>query len=462
MVKIIDIKEFSYFLKVNRNYIVQNWFDMEEVKHILNKHSFAFIDKNKIIFNEFCDCFISSFEYDFAIEQCHSKISFLNLLKSYAVDPIELYNLILHLKQSIQKIIYENDYLSYSLSNELENITIKIANEIVSAYSKENFQDNDDYKNEQSNLLSEYKRAVDISNIVSKTNPKGIITYVNDKFCEISGYSRSELIGKPHNVIRHPAMPRESFKELWDTIKMKKPWNGIVTNMKKDGTKYIVDSTVIPILDVDGDVVEYIAVRHDITELEDAKEQLKVINQLMKTKVDELHNMTTSLEQQATIDRLTNIYNRDKFEELFDEIMNDIKYSQKELSLIIFDIDHFKIINDTYGHQAGDSVLRELGSLISSNIKKSDIYARWGGEEFVILLPHTNLEGGYMFAQKLRKLIAGHEFRGIGKLTASFGVGEYIINEDKVTLFEKVDKALYLAKNNGRNRVEKAIIGCAG
>jgi PAS domain S-box-containing protein len=73
---------------------------------------------------------------------------------------------------------------------------------------------NSNYKNENSNLLAEYKKAVDLSNIVSKTNPKGVITYVNDKFCEISGYTRDELIGKPHNIIRHPDMPREAFKEL--------------------------------------------------------------------------------------------------------------------------------------------------------------------------------------------------------------------------------------------------------
>lgn len=457
MTGIIDIKEFTYFLKVNRNHIVEQWLDEEEVKHIFNRHSLGLVDKNIIIFNEFCDCFISIFEYDVAIEQCHRRLDFLKLLKRFEITCVELFTLVMILKECIENVIYKHDYFSYSIKKELAQISLKVANELSQSYleiQEKGFGD----KSEQSNLLGEYKRAVDLSNIVSKTNPKGIITYVNDKFCEISGYSRSELIGKPHNIVRHPAMDKEAFKELWDTIKSKKPWNGIITNMKKDGTKYIVDSTVIPILDVDGDILEYIAVRHDITELEDAKEQLKNINRLMKNKVDELHLMTTSLEQQASIDKLTGIYNRDKFEEIFSDIMVDVEKNNKNLSLILFDIDHFKVVNDTHGHQTGDSVLKKLADIISNNIKINDIFARWGGEEFVMLLPDTDMEGAYLFAEKLRKLIKSHQFKTIGTISSSFGVGQLHEYEDKITLFEKVDKALYSAKNKGRNRVEKALM----
>ncbi len=118
-----------------------------------------------------------------------------------------------------------------------------------------------------STLLNEYKKAVDVSNIVSKTDEKGIIIYVNDKFCEISGYKREELIGKPHNIVRHPDMPSEAFEELWESIKHKKVWNGIVKNLKKDGTYYFVDATIVPILDEHSNIVEYIGIRHDVSEL---------------------------------------------------------------------------------------------------------------------------------------------------------------------------------------------------
>lgn len=459
MTKIIDIKEFSYFLKVNRNYIISLWLIEEEVLHIFNKHSTPIVDKNLLIFHEFCDCFINIFEYDFAIEQCQSKSNFLNFMNHYDISSVELFVLVILLKDSIEKVIYENGYLSNDLKKELRDIGIKAATELSEAYFEVQ-NGKVDHMSEHNNLLNEYKRAVDLSNIVSKTNPKGIITYVNSKFCEISGYSKSELIGRSHNIVRHPGMQKEAFKELWDTIKDKKPWQGIIKNMQKDGTPYVVDSTVIPILDLDGDIVEYIAIRHDITELENTKEQLRTINNLMKSKVDELYLMTSSLEQQATIDKLTGIFNRDKFEECFSNKMNDAYRNNKKLSIILFDIDYFKKINDTYGHQLGDMVLQDIATVVANNVKISDVFARWGGEEFVILLPETDLEGAYLFAQKLRKLILEFSFTTVGKITASFGVGELHENENKMTLFEKVDKALYQAKNNGRNRVEKALINC--
>jgi len=459
MKEILDLKEFSYFLRVNRNNIIEKWSDNEIVKNIFHKYSIPLIEKTNKLFYQFCDCFISVMQWNLTIAECQVKIDFLKLLASHGVKTPDLFTIIIRLKSAIEMVLYENMYLSYSLQIELDELSLKISNELNETY--EQLQDTTkDNKCESSNLLNEYKRAVDISNIVSKTNPKGIITYVNDKFCEISGYEKNELIGKPHNVIRHPNMPSDVFKDLWDTIKLKKPWHGIVTNMKKDGRKYVVDSTVIPILDLDGDIVEYIAVRHDITEFEDTKEQLRNINKAMKNKVDELYSMTTTLEQQATIDSLTKIYNRYKFEEFFDEELQRVIRIPQDLSLIIFDIDHFKAINDTYGHQAGDSALKDLSQLISKNIKTSDVFARWGGEEFVILLPGTSLDGAFMFAQKLRKMVKEFDFKEIGKMTLSFGVGTFQEYENKQTFFEKVDKALYVAKSKGRNRVEKALFNC--
>jgi diguanylate cyclase (GGDEF)-like protein/PAS domain S-box-containing protein len=460
MTNIIDIKEFSYFLKVNRNYIVKKWLKEEEVVHIFNTHSMPIVEKNIITFNEFCDCFISLFEFDYAIEQCQSKSNFLNLMNNYDISSIELFVLVTLLKDSIESVIFENGHLSVALRKELRDIGIKVAKSITEIYLEVQGGETS-HLSEHNNLLNEYKRAVDLSNIVSKTNTKGVITYVNDKFVEMSGYTKSELLGKPHNILRHPGMPKEAFKDLWDTIKSKKPWKGIIKNMRKDGTEYIVNSFVIPILDVDGDIIEYIAIRHDITELENAKEQLKSINQLMKNKVDELHVMTTSLEHQATIDKLTGIYNRDKFEDFFSASISDAYLNKKELSLVIFDLDHFKEVNDTYGHQSGDLVLKEIAKLVKNNVKTTDIFARWGGEEFVILLPNTNIDGAYLFGEKLRKTIEQHKFEDIGKITASFGVGEMSENDNKMSMFEKTDRALYTAKKNGRNRVEKGLISCA-
>jgi PAS domain S-box-containing protein len=124
-------------------------------------------------------------------------------------------------------------------------------------------------------LLDEYKSAVDRSSIVSKTDIKGKITYVNDQFCKISGYSREELLNRPHSIVRHEDMPKAAFKEMWKTILAKKPWFGTVKNRKKDGGFYIVEVTINPILNHNGEIEEFIAIRNDITEVVELHEELE-------------------------------------------------------------------------------------------------------------------------------------------------------------------------------------------
>ena len=147
-------------------------------------------------------------------------------------------------------------------------------------------------------LLKEYKNAVDESSIVSKATPKGIITFVNEKFCELSGYREEELIGKNHNIVRHPDMPKEAFKDMWYTIKdLKKSWTGKVKNRKKDGGYYWVDALIKPIIDINGNIVEYIGLRTDITEIEQYKEILKdKLNDTSKS-LNENINYTAQFEE---------------------------------------------------------------------------------------------------------------------------------------------------------------------
>ena len=134
-------------------------------------------------------------------------------------------------------------------------------------------------------LLNEYKNAVDRSSIVSKTDTKGRITYANDKFCAISGFSREELLGKPHSIVRHADMPKSAFKDMWQTILAKKPWFGIVKNRKKDGGYYIVEATINPILNHKGEIEEFIAIRNDITNV------IKLHEDLEHTQEDLIYRM---------------------------------------------------------------------------------------------------------------------------------------------------------------------------
>ncbi|WP_353663082.1 ATP-binding protein [Hydrogenimonas sp. SS33] len=141
-------------------------------------------------------------------------------------------------------------------------------------------------------MFKQYKEAIESSNIVSKTDINGIITFVNDEFCKISGYSRDELIGQNHNIVRHPDVPKENFKRLWDTILAKKTFKSTVKNLAKDGRTFYVNTTIIPILDEAGEIEEFIAIRYDVTKevelkmaLEKKERELEQLNKTLEERV---------------------------------------------------------------------------------------------------------------------------------------------------------------------------------
>ncbi len=168
-----------------------------------------------------------------------------------------------------------------------------------------------------------------------------------------------------------------------------------------------------------------------------------------------VHNnqMTDTLQRFATTDDLTGAYNRRQFGEVIKyEIHRAVRYADT-LSLIMFDLDHFKRINDTYGHNAGDEVLKTVADIVKDNIRVTDTFARVGGEEFTVLAPATGLEGAKVVADKLRKSIESHAFETVGTVTASLGVAEFERDEAIDALIKRADNALYEAKKHGRNRV---------
>lgn len=149
--------------------------------------------------------------------------------------------------------------------------------------------------------LQQYQRAIDESNIVSKTDINGIITFVNDEFCKISGYLRDELIGQSHNIVRHPDVPTEYFKHLWDTILNKKIYKGLIKNRTKDGKAVYLNTTIIPILDDNNEIEEFVAICYDITEMIELNERLmRAQNNLRKTK--KLVELNRELEERVAIE----------------------------------------------------------------------------------------------------------------------------------------------------------------
>ena len=157
----------------------------------------------------------------------------------------------------------------------------------------------------------------------------------------------------------------------------------------------------------------------------------------------------------AHTDPLTNVFNRLHFSNFLDAEIDRVKRYGGTFSVIFFDLDRFKEINDEYGHLAGDEVLKEVSEVVQNANRNADIFARYGGEEFIILAPSTDIAGARIHAERLRKDIENHRFSGINKLTCSFGIAEFQPDSDDVTsLFKRADSALYNAKKSGRNRVE--------
>lgn len=177
---------------------------------------------------------------------------------------------------------------------------------------------------------------------------------------------------------------------------------------------------------------------HDVTPLLDAE---YLINKQLEI-----------FEKLATIDTLTKIYNRQKFNDILGAEIKRANRYKRNLSLIIFDIDHFKLVNDTYGHLTGDEVLKSITSIAKESIRESDFLARWGGEEFTILLTETNIDGAVVLAEKLRVIIAENIYGDVGHKTCSFGVSEYHGGESN-DFIKDADSALYFIKENGRNGV---------
>ncbi len=447
----------SDVIEVNREVLLSTWLGNHSTSGVFAKYDISAESFRVTHAEELLDAILGLIKWDSSLTSSNGFEQFILFANQKNIRYHELVLLHDSFRSALVSVLYAQGVLSKRIQDEIDDLFYEIFKEAADHLLSKGFDFSEAYEREKQKnlmLLNEYKKAVDESNIVSKTTPKGIITYVNKQFCKISGYMEEELLGQPHNIIRHPDMPKEAFRQMWATIKNKQTWKGVVKNLRKDGSTYIVDTTIVPIIDIDGDIVEYIGIRHDITELETAKEQLRLLNFSMKKKVNELYDMAQNLEQQASTDVLTGIFNRYKFDELFELELKKAKLNDTELCLILFDIDHFKDINDTFGHSAGDAALMDVARIVEQSIKRSDIFARWGGEEFVVLAPSTTLEGGVALAEKLKNEISSAHFDFVAKITSSFGVASYAHGDTADDLLKRADSALYTAKKSGRNRVE--------
>ena len=164
--------------------------------------------------------------------------------------------------------------------------------------------------------------------------------------------------------------------------------------------------------------------------------------------------MEEKLQNMSNKDQLTGAYNRHNFLEYLEYEISRVQRNHSPLSLVMFDIDHFKWINDNHGHGTGDDTLRELVRIIGQNLRDVDILTRWGGEEFIIMTPDTDKRDASVLAERLRRTVEEHEFPGTGSVTISLGIAQYAENEVTEELISRVDERMHLAKRSGRNRVK--------
>lgn len=284
--------------------------------------------------------------------------------------------------------------------------------------------------------IAKYLDIMDKNVISSSTDLDGIITEVSEAFCNLSGYSRDEFIGKKHNFLKHSDMKDETYKIMWDALVSNKIWHGEVKNIKKDGSVFWFNVTIVPVFDDENIKTGYMAIREDITD---------------KKRIEEL----------SITDELTNLYNRRYFNDVFEKELNRAKRKNTSISLLMLDVDYFKLYNDTYGHQEGDDVLSKIGGVLSDFSKRAGDFAfRLGGEEFGILFHEDSFEEADQFANNLLKAVEKLKIPHDKSLTSKFvtvSIGLVHRDVDKTitleNIYKQVDDNLYKAKELGRNRV---------
>lgn len=315
------------------------------------------------------------------------------------------------------------------------------------------------YENSVSELSNQAK-AMGAHLIISESDPGGRIVGVNDAFLAVSGYTREELIGKNHRMFNSGMYAKSFYTEMWDTLNSGKIWKGTFRNINKARRYYWVQVTIVPFTDAWGKISRYVALYTDITDAIVQSEKFLRERRLR----EELTRINRELVSDSNTDALTGVANRRAFASFSDQIIKNTHHSAYPVSALMIDLDFFKTVNDSFGHEAGDMVLWELARRWSTTVRTSDMLARVGGEEFCVLLHNSSSAQAVIVAEKIRAVTSSQPVfyedpatkRTIEiPITVSIGVAtadslrEVVMDE----LLRVADAALYEAKHAGRYRV---------
>lgn len=326
------------------------------------------------------------------------------------------------------------------------------------------------FRRQQASLLLQ-ERAMLASNdaisIVDVEQAGMPVTWVNPRFEEMFGYSAEEIVGRRWGLLQKGIRQQYGLETLSAAMANGKPCRVELQNYTKDGEALWIDFSLAPVSDRAGRVTHYVAIHHDRTQAKETEEHLKEAtealqrqNELLERKVQErtasLQKANEELEQVASVDFLTGISNRRHFYELGQRELKRLRGDGKTAALIAFDLDNFKTINDTFGHEAGDQALQQIVTPIEKIIRPGDSFGRVGGDEFLILLTDTPERKAIQVAERIRteisEILSSFGSARLG-VTASFGVAGCDQSCDLSQLIRRADLALYHAKAEGRNSV---------
>ncbi len=291
-------------------------------------------------------------------------------------------------------------------------------------------------KEAESQLIKLSKAVEQSPSTIVITDTRGIIEYVNPKGVHLTGYTPEEVIGKNPRMFKSGKMPSLEYKRLWTTIKSGGEWRGEFHNRKKNGDHYWEHASISPIKDSRGVITHFIAIKEDITERKRFELQLEYL---------------------ANHDPLTGLFNRRRFREELEDWIAQMNRHNTCGALLFIDLDNFKYVNDTLGHQEGDDLLIYFSRLLRTRLRETDILARIGGDEFAIILPFTDERQAQSIAAQIVGLVSEHmhiKNDAAHNITASIGITLFPDHSDKAEeLLTYADLAMYMVKEKGRNGV---------